>query len=74
MDLAALGDICFAIGAVLGAALMVYGAWLSLPINHVQYTKASRDEKQSEAVVRKPRPRVRAGTGERELRRSQGRV
>lgn len=74
MDITTLVDICFALGAVLGAGMMLYGAWLCLPVDDPRAAKASRDERQSEAVVREPRRRIRAGTGERELRGSESRV
>lgn len=66
-------DIGVALAGLLGAALIVYGAWLCL-LATVNPPKRSPDENQSDAFVRKPGRRVRAGTGERELRGSQGRV
>ena len=65
-------DVCFGLGSLLGAGLVLYGAWLCLHEMHA--TKGSRDEHESEAVLRQPRPHIRAGTGERELRSSQSGV
>ncbi len=74
MDVTTLVDIGFAFGGLLGAGLIVYGAWLSLTVHEVKLAKGTQDENQHEVVVREPRPRIRAGTGERELRSSRGSV
>jgi hypothetical protein len=64
MDPALLLDICVAIATALCVALLLYGAWLCLPIvKRAPPKEERRDAIETEAVVRKPRPRVRAGTG-----------
>lgn len=65
MDLVALLDVFVILLTSLCVALLLYGAWLCLPIVGRKPAKGSQDETESEAVVRLPRPRVRAGTGGR---------
>lgn len=61
-------EVCVALVTALCVALMLYGAWLCLPFVTREPSRESQDEKASEAaeaVVRQPRPRVRAGVGGR---------
>lgn len=65
MDSALLLDICVWLATTLCVALLVYGAWLCLLQIRQPDPKrnASAQAKQSEAIVRAPRRRVRAGVG-----------
>jgi hypothetical protein len=64
MDAALLVDVCVAIATAFCVALLIYGVWLCLPGSGGSRSKDSRHEgeRESEAVVREPRHRVRAGT------------
>lgn len=64
MDYALLLDFCVALATALCVVLLIYGAWLCLPVfKGIPPREKAGDEIESEAVVRKPRTRVRAGTG-----------
>jgi hypothetical protein len=66
--MASLVEVCVVLVTALCVALLLYGAWLCLPVANRKPSKESRDENASaaaEAVVREPRPRVRAGAGGR---------
>ena len=60
-------DVCVALIAAVCVALVFYGGWLCLPVDDPKTSKeeGTKDETDSDAVVRRPRPRVRAGTGGR---------
>ncbi len=64
-------EVCVALVTALCVALMFYGAWLCLPFVTREPSKESQDEsageaaEAAEAVVRQPRPRIRAGAGGR---------
>jgi hypothetical protein len=53
MDFASLLDVCFALGGLLGTALLLYGAWLCLPFSAPKLTQDGRDESQGAAVQRR---------------------
>jgi hypothetical protein len=66
MDQALLLDVCVALATALCVALLIYGAWLCLPeLNRTPSKESQEDETESEAVIRQPRPRIRAGTSGR---------
>jgi hypothetical protein len=69
MDQVLLLDFCVAIATALCVALLVYGVWLCLPELDGKPSKQAKggqhESAETEAVVRQPRPRVRAGTGGR---------
>lgn len=65
MDSALLLDLCVAIATALCVTLLAYGIWLCLPELGAEPSEEQKDENEkhaSEAVVRQPRPRIRAGT------------
>ena len=65
MDPRLLIDICVALATALCVAVMLYGAWLCVVSSTRKPPKEAQQPTESEAVVRQPRPRVRAGAPSR---------